>query len=52
MAKYMINGNVVARSEKELRSYYQEKYDENVAAGNIDENEVSLEDWMASDEEL
>lgn len=52
MAKYLVNGNVVARSEKELRSYYQEKYDENVAAGNIDENEVSLEDWMASDDEL
>lgn len=52
MAKYMINGNVVARSEKELRSYYQEKYDENVAAGNIDESEVSLEDWIESDNEL
>lgn len=52
MAKYLVNGNVVARSEKELRNYYQEKYDENVEAGNIDENEVSLEDWMASDKEL
>ncbi len=52
MAKYMINGNVVARSEKELRSYYQEKYDENVEAGNIDEKETTLEDWISSDEEL
>lgn len=52
MAKYMINGNVVARSEKELRSYYQEAYDENVEAGNIDEKETTLEDWISSDEEL
>lgn len=52
MAKYLVNGKLIAKNERELRSYYQEKYDENVAAGNIDENEVSLEDWMASDDEL
>lgn len=52
MAKYLVNGKLIAKNEKELRSYYQEAYDENVAAGNIDENEVSLEDWIESDDEL
>lgn len=52
MAKYLVNGKLIAKNEKELKDYYQEKYYENVETGNIDENEVSLEDWMASDEEL
>lgn len=52
MAKYLVNGKLIAKNEKELKDYYKETYYENVEAGNIDESEVSLEDWMASDEEL
>lgn len=52
MAKYLVNGKLIAKNEKELRSYYQEAYDENVESGNIDEKETTLEDWISSDEEL
>lgn len=52
MAKYLVNGKLIAKNERELRSYYQEAYDENVEAGNIDEKETTLEDWISSDEEL
>lgn len=44
MAKYLVNGKLIAKNERELRSYYQEAYDENVEAGNIDEKETTLED--------
>ena len=52
MEKYLVNGKLIAKNERELRSYYQEAYDENVEAGNIDEKETTLEDWISSDEEL
>ena len=52
MAKYLVNGKLIAKNERELRSYYQEAYDENVEAGNIDEKETTLEDQISSDEEL
>lgn len=52
MAKYLVNGKLIAKNEKELKDYYKETYDENVEAGNIDEKETTLEDWISSDEEL
>lgn len=52
MAKYLVNGKLIAKNEKELKDYYKETYYENVEAGNIDESETTLEDWIASDNEL
>lgn len=45
-------GKLVANSDEELRAYYERTYKENVEAGYIDPEEVSLEMWIESDDEM